>query len=466
MSRQDTFQNIQRSEEGLRKALTTRQMSMIAIGGAIGTGLFLGSGPAIGLAGPSVIVSYAVGALVALLLMGCLAEMTVAHPTSGSFGAFAQHYVGPWAGFATRYAYWAANVAAVGTEVTAIAVYMRFWFPEAPGLLWIFVFSGAVILIHLTGVGVFGAAEYGMSFIKVAAIVAFILFGSYVLFGANTNPDIGFSNYTSEGGFFPNGVWGMWTAVFIALFSYLSIEVVAITAGEAREPEVAVPKALRWTVFRLIVFYLLTLILTLAIVPWTEASAGESPFVRVLQILDFPAGAGVMNFVVLVAALSAMNTQLYGATRTIFSLSRNGFAPRAFGSVGPRGIPVAALLTSSLGIALAAVVNALRPEAAFIILLGVASFGAFFTWFMIFVTHLFFRREWDRSGVRRLPVRMVGYPYLTALGALLMAAVLLSSAFSPDFRITLIAGVPFLLLVSIAYFAGRSRFSRTEKPDD
>lgn len=457
--KESDFRDVLKSEEGLHKSLSTRQMSMIAIGGAIGTGLFLGSGLAIGLAGPSVIVSYAIGAVIALLLMGCLAEMTVAHPTTGSFGVFAQHYVSPWAGFAVRYSYWAANVAAVGTEVTAVAIYMGFWFPDAPGLLWIVLFSAALVFVHVTGVGVFGTAEYWFSFIKVTAIVLFILLGSYVVFGG-ANPEVGFSNYTEGAGFFPNGLWGMWIAVFIAIFSYLSIEYIAITAGEAREPEVAVPLALRWTVFRLILFYLLTLALMLAIVPWTEAGTDESPFVRVLQILDFPAAAGVMNFVVLVAALSAMNAQLYGATRMIFSLSRGGYAPRAFGRIGGRGVPVAALLVSSLGIALAAVVNAFNPETAYIILLAIASFGATFAWFMIFVTHLFFRRRWEREGGRRLPVRMVGYPYLTALGAALMAAIILTTAFTADFRITLIVGVPFLIVVSIAYFAGRNRFSR------
>lgn len=463
--KESAFQDIVRSEEGLRKTLSTRQISMIAIGGAIGTGLFLGSGLAIGLAGPSVVLSYAIGAVVALLLMGCLAEMTVAHPTTGSFGAFAGHYVSPWAGFAVRYAYWGANVAAIGTEVTAVAIYMGYWFPDAPGLLWVLLFSAALILIHVTGVNVFGTAEYWASFIKVAAIVAFIVLGAYVVFGGS-NPEVGFSNYTSGGGFFPNGVWGMWVAVFIAIFSYLSIEYVAIAAGEAREPEVAVPRALRWTVFRLILFYLLTLALMLAIVPWQRAGTDESPFVRVLAILDFPAAAGVMNFVVLVAALSAMNAQLYAATRMIFSLSRGGYAPSSLGRIGARGIPVMALLASSIGIALAAVVNALRPDTAFVILLGISSFGALFTWFMIFVTHLFFRRAWERTERPGLTVRMPGYPYLTALGALLVASVLLTTAFSADFRITLLVGVPFLALISAVYFARRDRFSRTTQEED
>lgn len=252
----------------------------------------------------------------------------------------------------------------------------------------------------------------------------------------------------------------MWVAVFIAIFSYLSIEYVAIAAGEAREPEVAVPRALRWTVFRLILFYLLTLVLMLAIVPWQRAGTDESPFVRVLALLEFPAAAGVMNFVVLVAALSAMNAQLYAATRMIFSLARGGYAPLSLGRIGTRGIPVLALLASSVGIALAAVVNALRPDTAFVILLGISSFGALFTWFMIFVTHLFFRRAWERAEERRLSVRMPGYPYLTALGAILMAAVLLTTAFSADFRITLLVGVPFLAVISAVYFARRDKFSR------
>src|SRR5438270_13005109 len=270
-----SFDNIIERERGLRRELSARRLTMIAIGGAIGTGLFLGSGFAISLAGPAVLVSYAVGAVIALLLMGCLAEMTVAHPTSGSFGAYAEYYIDPLAGFLVRYAYWTSIVLAVGTEVTAVALYMRFWFPALPGWPWIVAFSALLIGVNARSVNVFGAVEYWFSALKVTAIVIFILLAGYIVLGAPSavpaaaaGPGsgaaaVGFRNYTAHGAFLPRGVWGAWVAVIVAIFSYLSIEMIAVAAGEAAQPEVAITRAFRSTVFRLILFYLLTLALVL-----------------------------------------------------------------------------------------------------------------------------------------------------------------------------------------------------------
>src|SRR5437763_16332743 len=252
-----SFDNIIERERGLRRQLSARRLTMIAIGGAIGTGLFLGSGFAISLAGPAVLVSYAVGALIALLLMGCLAEMTVAHPTSGSFGAYAEHYIGPLTGYLVRYAYWTGNVLAVGTEVTAIALYMHFWFPSLPGWLSIVGFSALLIAVNARSVNVFGAVEYWFSAIKVTAIVLFIVLAGFIVLRASgaqagavgavaaVGPvaAVGFHNYTAYGGFLPKGAWGVWGAVIIAIFSYFSVEMIPGAAGEAAQPEVAVSRA-------------------------------------------------------------------------------------------------------------------------------------------------------------------------------------------------------------------------------
>lgn len=444
------FDDIVQREQGLRRHLTAAQMGMIAIGGAIGTGLFLGSGFAISFAGPSVLVSYAIGALISLLLIGCLAEMTVAHPTSGSFGAYAEHYIAPWAGFLVRYAYWAAIVLAVGTEVTAVGVYMGYWFPDVPRWIWVLVFSAALVGVNATSVKTFGAVEYGFSAIKVAAIVAFILIGAFVVFGA-PRPGIGFHNYVAHGGFFPKGLWGTWTAVIIAIFSYLSIEMIAVAAGEARDPQRAITSAFRSTMVRLVVFYLLTMTLMLAIVPWQQAGTDKSPFVAVMEIIGIPGAAGVINFVVLVAALSAMNSQLYITTRMMFSLSRAGHAPAALGRLNARGVPLPALVLSCAGIALATGLNLWKPEESFIWMIAVSMFGAMFTWFMIFVTHLFFRRRWSREGGPRPAFRMWGFPALTLLGAGLMLAAMATTLFTPAFRLTLLTGLPFLTVLSLVY---------------
>lgn len=456
-----SFERISEREQGLRRSLSARQLAMIAIGGAIGTGLFLGSGFAIGLAGPSVLLSYIIGAVITLLLMGCMAEMTVAHPTAGSFGAWAEFYLSPLAGFLVRIAYWAGVVLALGTEVSAVAVYMHYWFPATPGWIWIAGFSVLLVLVNAFNVRHFGVVEYGFSALKVTAILAFLFLGAYVLVAslhgspASATQPIGFGNYTAFGGFFPKGLRGMWTAVLVSLFSYFSIEMIAVAAGEAKDPQRAITHAFRATMFRLVLFYVLTLALMLAIVPWTAAASGasQSPFVTVMQRTHIPGAAGVVNFVILIAALSAMNSQLYITARMLFSLSRSGFAPRALGRLTSRGVPFAALLASTLGIALAAVLSIRYHERSFLLMLALSMFGPMFTWFMIFVTHLAFRRK-HRGDL--LVFRMWGYPYTSLLGAGLMAAALVTTIFASAFRPTLIYGVPFLVVLTFVYMVRKS----------
>ena len=454
------FDAIAERELGLERGLSTGQLSMIAIGGAIGTGLFLGSQFAIGLAGPSVLISYLIGALITFLLMGCLAEMTVAHPTSGSFGAWAEFYLHPLAGFLVRYAYWSAVVLAVGTEVTAVALYMRFWYPHVPGLVWIGGFSLALVMINAAHVGLFGAIEFSLSLLKVVAILGFVLLGGWMVYSAkfSLSPDssIGFHNYVSQGGFFPHGVRGTWAAVLVALFSYFSIEMIAVAAGEARDPKRAITRAFRATFARLLLFYLLTLALILAIVPWNAPHSAQGPFVAVMSRMNIPGAVGVVNFILLIAALSAMNSQLYITARMMFSLARAGDAPALFGRVSSRGVPLPALLLSTLGIGVAAVLNSLSPDRAFETMLSISIFGAMFTWLMIFVTHFAFRRK---STASTLAFRMRGFPFTTMLGAALMAAMLVTTAFTGGFRMTLAYGLPFLALLVAAFFTLRRRNS-------
>jgi len=461
MEQRPTFDQIAEREQGLKRHLSAAQMGMIAIGGAIGTGLFLGSKFAIGFAGPAVIVSYAIGGMIALLLMGCLAEMTVAHPTSGSFGAYAEHYISPLAGFLVRYSYWSCIVLAVGTEVTAVAQYMAYWFPGMPGWLWVVLFSGALIGVNAMSVNTFGTVEYWFSSIKVCAIIAFIVLGAYVVWG---NAHYGIQHYTAHGGFFPNGIWGMWVAVVISIFSYLSIEMIAIAAGEAEHPEQAVKNAFRATLARLLIFYLLTLSLIVAIVPWNQNSDGGSPFVTVMQAVNIPFAAGVVNFVVLVAALSAMNSMLYITTRMMFSLARAGHAPAALGRLSNQGTPLNALAVSSSGVAVAVVLSVLFPETAFSLMMAISMFGAMFTWWMIFITHWYFRRQWQREGKPAPAFRMAGFPGLTWLGAAAMLAIMITTWFTEIFKMTLVFGIPFLVLLMAWYWlAFRNKAAQEEK---
>lgn len=432
----------------LRRSLTTGQIAMIAIGGAIGTGLFLGSGFAIGLAGPAVLVSYLIGAVIALLLMGCLAEMTVAHPTSGAFGDLAEIYLGSLAGFLVRYAYWSALVLAVGTELTAVAIYMQYWFPLVPGWIWMAGFGIGLVVVNAASVRAFGRIEYAFSAIKVGAIVAFLALASFILLTARAGSAMGIANYVRHGGFLPHGLGGLWTAVIVSIFSYLGIESIAVAAGEAEDPERSIVRAFKMTVLRLAVFYLATLALMLAIVPWTQAGTATSPFVTVMLAIGVPGGAAILNAVVLVAALSAMNSQLYTASRMLFSLATARQAPRALGSVTRHGVPLAALLVSALGIAPATALYLWRPDTAFGAMIGISSCGAIFAWMMIFVTHLAFR-------AKSTPVpgafRMWGYPWTSIAGAVAMSAILLTTPFTGPFRTTLAYGLPFFLALVAAH---------------
>jgi amino acid transporter, AAT family len=455
---------IERGEQ-LSRQLTARQLGMIAIGGAIGTGLFLGSSLAVHTAGPGVVITYLIGAGITLLMMGALSEMAVAHPTAGSFGVYAEIYVHPWAGFAMRYTYWAAQCIAIGGEATAIAIYCQWWFPQTPQWLWILGFSVALLSINAASVGSFGSFEYWFAMIKVVAIAIFIVFGVVLIFGLGITAPTGFANLTSHGGFLPTGWRGVWMASVFVIFAYLGSEIVSVTAGEAKDPETAVPRAMRRMVLRLILFYLGAITVLVTIVPWNQIQPGAdvtaSPFVKVFHLIGVPAAAHVVNFVVITAAASSMNCNLYLVSRMMFSLARGGYAPASFGHVSNRGTPVPALLVSAAGLAIAIVVAIRYPNGAFVYLFGVSLFGGLFVWFMIFVTHLFFRAKWDASGGRRLPVRMIGYPVTSILGAAAIAAITATTWWVEGMRVTIIAGVPWLAALTVAYLFLRKRGVQT-----
>ena len=444
------------SGEQLSRQLASAQLSMIAIGGAIGTGLFLGSSLGIRLAGPGIILSYLIGAAIALLFMGVLSEMAAAHPTAGSFGVYAEIYVNAWAGFTIRYTYWAAQCIAIGGEATAIAIYCQWWFPSTPKWAWIVAFSAALLYANMRSVGSFGSFEYWFAMIKVVAIVLFIICGLALLAGLGPRPAIGLANFTAHGGFLPHGWRGVWMAIVFVIFSYIGTEVVAVTAGEAKDPKTAVPRAMRSMVGRLILFYTGAIVVLIGIVPWDQIQTGAdvtaSPFVKVFQLIGVPAAAHVVNFVVITAAASSMNCNLYLTSRMMFSLARGGYAPALFGRVSERGTPVTALFVSACGLALALVVALLDPGGAYVYLFGISLFGGLFVWLMIFVTHLFFRPKWDASGRPRLPVRMIGYPYTSLTGAGIIAAIIATTWWVEGMRVTIIAGLPWLAVLTAAYF--------------
>jgi len=419
---------------------------MIGLGGAIGTGLFLGSAISVRLAGPGVILSYAAGAVIALMLAWALAEMAVAHPIAGSFGVYAEVYIHPWAGFAIRYTYWLCQVVAIGSEMVAAAIYCRLWFPQVPAWIWIAGFSAALVFVNARTVGTFGEFEYWFAMIKVSTIVLFLVLGGALLLGIGIRP-LGLRNYTAHGGFLPHGWTGVWLGIAMAIFSYLGTESIAVTAGEASHPEIAVPRALRSMLARLAIFYIGAMTVLVGVMPWDQAGLSESPFVRVFQSVGIPAAAGVMNFVVLTAALSSVNTDLYLCARTIFSLARGGYAPRIFGMLNRRGSPVPAILVSSAGMVAALVLELRFKETAYIQMLGAAFFGGLFVWMMVFVTHLVFRRRYRGELIVRAPA----YPWTSLVGLGALLGITISTWWVPGMRITLLAGLPWLAIISVCY---------------
>ena len=451
-------QNIKPAGQHLQHSLTTAQLTMIAVGGAIGTGLFLGSAFAIKLAGPAVLASYAIGAVIALLLMGSLAEMAAARPATGSFGLYAELYLSPCAGFLVRYCYWSAITLACGAEISAVAVYMRFWMPTTPAWIWIVGFSTLLIAINALQVGAYGSVEYGFSMLKVVAICGFILLGAFIVL---RTPHASALNLTAHGGILPMGVKGMWQAVVVALFSYFGLETIAVAAAEAQDPRVAVIRAFRGTIARLVIFYLGTITITLSLAPWNAASSDASPFVRVMRATAIPYAAGILNLVVLVAALSAMNSLLYVTSRMMYSMARSGLAPARLGKLSHAGVPVAALFASSAGACVALLVQAFAPSGAFARMMAISTFGVMFTWMMIFLTHLRFRQKHTGS----LPFRVMLYPLTPLLGAALMLALLLSTLFVPGFEPTLRFGVPFLAVLTVVYFVFIHRKPRVDASD-
>lgn len=445
-------QSVLDREAGLHRSLTSGQLSMIAIGGAIGTGLFLGSAIAVQAAGPGVILSYVAGGAIALTLMWALAEMAVAHPVAGSFGVYAELYISPWAGFVVRYTYWLCQVIAIGSEVVAAAIYCSRWFPNVPAWIWIAAFSVSLVYVNARSVANFGFFEYWFAMIKVVTIVVFLILGAALLFGIGF-PRIGATNYVSLGGFLPHGWAGVGLGITMAIFSYMGLEVVAVTSGEAAHPEIAVPSAMRRTLARLAIFYVGGIAVVVGITPWTQVGLGESPFVRVFETVHIPFAASVMNFVVLTAALSSVNCNLYLTSRMLFSLARGRYAPAALGRLSSRGTPIPALLVSSAGMVTALVLQlSFQSTRVFTYMIGAAFFGGLFVWMMIFLTHLRFRSRY-RGAAGRPPARFAPPgPWSSLFGFTALFAVLLSTWKVPALQITLKAGLPWLALISLCYW--------------
>ena len=446
--------NSAQPSQQLQRKLTERQLSMIAIGGAIGVGLFLGSSVTINLAGPSVVLTYVLGAFLALIMAYSLAEMAVVHPVAGSFGIYAEHYLNRWAGFTVRATYGLVQIIAVGAEVTAVAIYFQYWFPAIPQWVWVTLVSLGVVAINAAHVGNFGEFEYWFALVKVLAIIIFVGVGIALIIGLSPRPALGFRNLTAYGGFFPHGVRGMWLAFTLTMSSYMGVEVIAVTAGESRRPEQAIPRAMRTMVYRLILFYVLAIAVMVTMTPWNQTGDGtlsSSPFVRAFASIGIQSAASIMNLVVITAALSSVNTDLYLSTRMLFSLARGRFAPEALGRLSVNGVPHRALAASSLGMAVAILLAIYVPKRAFLLMYGSAVAGMYFVWIIILLAHLRFRRSLG-TKVKDLPIRLRLFPVSNILGIGFLIAIACSTFFVSDLQYSVPAYVALLAIMSVVYW--------------
>ncbi|GAB3061029.1 amino acid permease [Sediminivirga luteola] len=444
----------ERSAGTLERALTPGQMAMIAMGSALGTGLFLGAGAAIGVAGPGVIVTFAIGSLIAACIAACMGEMASRHPVRGGFGTLASHFLHPFWGYLARWCYWFVTVAVTGSELVAVATYLTFWWPQFPLWLGIALFAALILTLNLISVKSFGIVEFALSSIKVIAVAAFIVIGFLLIFfGLPGQSPAGVGNLVADGGFLPGGATAVWIALSIVMFSFGGIELISVAAAEARNPGPSVRTAAKTIMIRLAFFYVVAVAIIVCLVPWRTAAGGEdvthSPFVMVFDLIGIPA-AGVTNFIVLIAALSAANANLYAGGRLLHALSAERMAPAPLARTSRGQVPVAATLASTGGIAAAAAMAASGVGNVFLIMISIVTFVVLVVWGLILVTYIAYWRRREQAA----PFTVPGGPVVAATGLVGIAAVFATVAVVPDMQLAAAVGLPFIAVLSLAYWLG------------
>ncbi|RGD89578.1 amino acid permease [Acinetobacter sp. SWAC57] len=395
----------------LQRGLKNRHIQLIAMGGAIGTGLFLGSAQVIQSAGPSIILGYAIGGLIAFLIMRQLGEMIVHEPVAGSFSHFANKYWGKFPGFLAGWNYWILYILVAMTELTAVAKYINYWWPHIPAWSSVLFFFIVITLINLGNVKFYGESEFWLAIIKVAAVISMIVFGLYLLFTADAGSTASFSNLWSHGGFFPNGFDGLFYMLAFLMFAFGGIELIGMAAAEAKDPEKTIPKAINQVVFRILIFYVGSLTILLSLVPWNQLDLGgldKSPFVMIFSQLGIGWAAHLLNFIILTAALSVYNSGMYANSRMLFGLAEQGNAPKVFLKVNKQGVPIPAVLFSAVLIFGCVLLNYFVPEDALGHLMYVVVGALVLNWAMISLTHLKFMQAMKQKGLK------TGFPALWA----------------------------------------------------
>lgn len=431
-------------DAGLKRGMKSRQLRMIALGSAIGTGLFLGSAESIGYAGPGVLLAFLVVGAVVYTLMRMLGEMAVAHPVSGSFAAYARDYIGPRAGFIAGWNWWYTTIVVGMIELTAMGTFLDFWFPAIPHWVTALVTLVVVLVINAARVSIFAEAEYWLSLIKVVALIAMIALGLALVLGLGPDPALGFTNLVDHGGFLPKGVSGVVFSLVAVTFTFGGVMSIGTAAGETEDPERTIPKAINSVIWRILVFYIGGIGVILLLAPWDELDTSVSPFVRVLTFVGVDGAANLLNLVILAAVASVCNTMTYSGSRMLRDLAINGQAPRAFASTTAKGLPLPALLFNCSLMGVVVLLNYFFEGRVFQVLLAVVVGSELITWAAVNFAHLNFRRRGETSSFTA-----PGSPTANYVCAAYFALVLVLMAILPDYR----AGLFALLAWCVVLFA-------------
>ncbi|WP_016886842.1 amino acid permease [Mycobacteroides abscessus] len=444
----------------LTRGLSARHIRFIALGSAIGTGLFYGSAEAIRQAGPSVLLAYLLGGAVIYIVLRSLGEMAVRRPVAGSFGEYATQYLGPLAGFLTGWTYALEMVVVCLADVTAFGVYMGFWFPGVPRWVWVLSIIFFIGAINLLSVKVFGEVEFWLSLVKVLAIIAMIAGGIAILmWGSSTGHEeqSGIANLWNDGGFFPHGLAGFVGSFMIVMFAFGGTEIIGITAGEAKDPARTIPRAVNTVPVRIILFYVLTLAVIMALYPWRSIDSNSSPFVQIFEGLGFTSAATVLNLVVVTAALSAINSDIFAAGRMIYGMAQRGQAPAVMRRISRNGVPWMTVVVMTVALLVGVVLNYAIEERVFVIIASVATFATIFVWLMILLAHFRFRAQQHHGEASAADFPVPGWPYLQVFATGFLLFVVLLLGFGADTRVALIVGAAWLLTLAAAYVMSRRR---------
>ncbi|MFD7708123.1 amino acid permease [Streptomyces sp. NPDC059785] len=444
--------------EGYQRGLGARQIQMIAIGGAIGTGLFLGAGKGIAKAGPSLILAYAIAGVVIFFIMRALGELLMYRPVSGSFSEYAREFIGPFAGFVTGWTYWLFWVVTGITEVTAAATYMTYWW-DIPQWVSALVFTVILYGVNLISVKLFGELEFWFSMVKVTAIVGMILIcaGILTLGFSDAGDTASVSHLWSDGGFFPHGVGNTLMTLQMVMFAFLAVELVGVTAGESKDPKTVLPKAINTVPWRIAVFYVGALIMILSVVPWTNFQPGVSPFVEAFEKMGLAAGAGIVNFVVLTAALSSCNSGMYSTGRMLRDLALNGQGPKFFTKLTKSGTPLVGTTVSAALMMVGVWINYQWPGDAFNYVVSFATISGMWAWIVILICQIRYRLKADRGELPQSSFRAPGGIWASIFSLAFIAMVIVFMGIDKDARISLYCAPLWALLLGIAYLVLRSR---------